>query len=428
MSLAAYKKKRDFKKTPEPAGKVVARRGKELRYLIQKHDASRLHYDFRLELDGTLKSWAVPKGPSLDPERKVLAVQVEDHPLEYGDFEGVIPKGQYGGGTVLLWDKGTWEPLEDPHEGFKRGKIRFALYGEKLHGQWSLVRMHGPAGGDGKNWLLIKGRDKFSGGKDILAEAPRSVKTKRSMEDIAGDREDVWDSKSGGAAKVKGAHKSTMPAKLAPQLAVLTEHPPEGDQWVHEIKFDGYRLLAFIKNGEVTLRTRTGADWTGKFLPLAKALETFPVDSAILDGEAVVLNARGQSDFQALQQMFKSPAKVNLHYFLFDLPFLNGMDLRDAPLLERKRLLKDFWEKGKTSAIIGYSDHVRGDGEVVVQKACAAGVGGDHFQTGGCPVCVAARCQLAQVQVPAAAGICDYWVYAFGEAGRGVAVAFTGVL
>src|SRR5580658_4057135 len=221
MSLATYNKKRDFNRTPEPKGKARAGAKAEAqrRFVIQKHDASRLHYDFRLELNGTLKSWAVPKGPSLDPAKKSLAVQVEDHPLDYGDFEGVIPEGQYGGGTVLLWDKGTWQPLHDPAEGLKQGKLHFVLHGHKLKGEWALVRMHGSAGENGKNWLLFKVNDKFaSKTRDILKDEPKSVKSKRTLEGIAEDREDVWSSDAKEIEKLKGADKTPMPKTLSPEL------------------------------------------------------------------------------------------------------------------------------------------------------------------------------------------------------------------
>ncbi len=310
MSLSKYQQIRRFNRTPEPKGKSRPSDADALSFVVQKHDASRLHYDFRLEMDGVLKSWAVPKGPSLDPARKALAVQVEDHPIEYGDFEGVIPKGEYGGGTVLLWDRGTWTPLHDPLEGWKSGRLHFILDGEKLKGEWGLVRMHGKAGGDGKNWLLIKVKDKFARKDDVLSAKPASVKTRRGIEQIAKARDDVWSSDAKDAAKSRGARKAAMPAKLSPQLAVLAEHPPEGKGWLHEIKFDGYRILAHLKNGEVTLLTRNGHDWTAKFPSIAAALEKLKVDSAIVDGEVVVLDQEGRSDFQALQAMLKNKEKA----------------------------------------------------------------------------------------------------------------------
>jgi len=377
MNLTTYHKKRDFKKTPEPRGNAPRGSSKGLRFVVQKHDASRLHYDFRLELDGTLKSWAVPKGPSLDPARKSLAVQVEDHPLEYGDFEGVIPEGQYGGGTVLLWDRGTWEPLHDPRDGYEQGKLHFILHGNKLKGEWSLVRMHGKAGDDGKNWLLMKLKDEYADkSRDILSAAPNSVKSKRGLKRISGERENVWSSEAKKTARVPNAQTSALPDKLAPQLAVLATHPPTGAQWLHEIKFDGYRILAFVKSGKVTLRTRNGLDWTAKFPGIAKALARLKVDSAILDGEAVVLDREGRSDFQALQAMLKDQQKAEPVLYAFDLPFCNGSDLRQSPLLERKKMLRSILDASKLEPRVRFSDHVVGDGDSVIDKACGMSLEG----------------------------------------------------
>jgi bifunctional non-homologous end joining protein LigD len=377
VSLATYQKKRQFNRTPEPRGRVIHKSGKTLRFVIQKHDASRLHYDFRLELGGVLKSWAVPNGPSLDPGRKVLAVQVEDHPIDYGDFEGVIPKGQYGGGTVLLWDKGTWQPLDDPVAGLKNGKLHFVLNGKKLHGAWALVRMGGRAGGDGKNWLLMKSKDEYaSAERDILASAPKSVKTTRTLEQIADARDDVWNSNSKGSAPIAGAVKSSWPGQFSPQLAVLAEAPPSGDQWLHEIKFDGYRILARIKAGKVQLMTRNAKDWTQKFPNIARALSRLKVDSAIVDGEVVVQDKQGRSDFQALQAMLKNKESVEPVFFAFDLPFCDGLDLRRAKLLDRKEKLKSILEKSDLAPRVFFGDHVRGGGDAVIHKACGMGLEG----------------------------------------------------
>jgi bifunctional non-homologous end joining protein LigD len=371
MSLAKYREKRHFDRTPEPQGAAGGKAGPALRFVIQKHDASRLHYDFRLELDGVLKSWAVPKGPSLDPARKSLAVQVEDHPIDYGNFEGVIPKGEYGGGTVLLWDKGTWEPLHDPAKGLKAGKLHFVLSGEKLHGEWSLVQMHGKAGGDGKNWLLMKLKDKYaSASGDILADAPKSVKTSRSLNQIAGDRDDVWSGKAKETGRISGAIKSSWPREFSPQLAVLAESPPTGDEWLHEIKFDGYRILAQIKSSKVQIFTRNGKDWTHKFPDIAKAFARLKVDSAIVDGEAVVLDKEGRSDFQSLQRALKHEEKANPVCFVFDLPFCDGFDLRETPLIERKKRLEQILKQSDLEPTIRFSQHVQGNGDAVVEKAC----------------------------------------------------------
>src|SRR5215203_7236343 len=269
MALEEYKKKRNFRSTPEPEGKVKEVKGSS--FVIQKHAATRLHYDFRLEMEGVLRSWAVPKGPSLDPGEKRLAVHVEDHPIEYGGFEGVIPKGQYGGGTVLLWDRGTWTPEDpDPEAAYRKGSLKFRLDGEKLHGHWALVRMGGKAApkrpGEGReNWLLIKERDEEAvPGSDaaVVDQNPLSVATRRSMDAIAADRDRVWDSEHGEMAadspprtkangkaqwtRPRGARKRAMPEAVTPQLATAVEAPPDGDEWLHELKYDGYRLLASI--------------------------------------------------------------------------------------------------------------------------------------------------------------------------------------
>jgi len=377
VSLAKYRQKRHFNRTPEPKGRAAPKLGKALRFVIQKHDASRLHYDFRLEWDGVLKSWAVPKGPSLDPGRKALAVQVEDHPVNYGEFEGIIPKGEYGGGTVLLWDKGTWQPLDDPTAGLKNGKLHFLLDGKKLHGAWALVRMHGKAGGDGKNWLLMKSKDRYATSRgDILTIAPQSVKTARTLDQIAGDRDDVWHSRSNGSAKIPGATKSPLPKPFSPQLAVLADSPPSGDQWLHEIKFDGYRIIARIKAGSVQLITRNGKNWTGKFPGIAKALAKLKVDSAIVDGEVVVLDKQGRSDFQSLQAMLKHKETAEPTYFAFDLLFFDGLDLRASALLDRKNILKKILDQSNVAPRVNFSDHVQGSGDSVIEKACGMALEG----------------------------------------------------
>src|SRR5689334_13491633 len=281
MALEEYRRKRDFRKTPEPAGAAAPHEkpGARLSFVIQKHAARRLHYDFRLELDGVLKSWAVPKGPSLDPGEKRLAVHVEDHPLDYGAFEGVIPEGEYGGGTVLLWDRGVWVPLnQDPEEAYRKGSLKFTLNGEKLHGNWALVRMGGKAASERReNWLLIKERDNEAvphSGDAVVADNPLSVASGRSLDAIAADRDWVWHSnrddnepapaRARPLADLPGARQGRVPDGLKPQLATLSDKPPEGDEWLHEIKYDGYRLFACITDGKVGLITRGGLDWTAK--------------------------------------------------------------------------------------------------------------------------------------------------------------------
>ena len=339
--LAAYHAKRDFQKTPEP--REGGQSGGDA-FVIQKHDATRLHYDLRLELDGVMKSWAVTKGPSLVPGDKRLSVHTEDHPIAYNAFEGTIPKGQYGGGTVLLWDRGRWEPEGDPHRGYAKGHLNFRLHGEKLHGAWHLVRMRKRAGEKQEPWLLIKSEDEFARppeAADVLEELPLSVATGRTLEAIAGETGGaVWDSNRGDAAEARaakaaprkrapkgraksaeraetsdpveasstsaatltaGGREAAMPSDVEPCLATLATAVPRGDRWVHEIKWDGYRLIASKARGKARLATRNGHDWTARFPAIAEAIAALPVSTVILDGEAVVEDANGVSSFSALQ-------------------------------------------------------------------------------------------------------------------------------
>ncbi|HEV8481285.1 MAG TPA: DNA polymerase ligase N-terminal domain-containing protein, partial [Candidatus Eisenbacteria bacterium] len=373
MGLRVYHEKRHFGRTPEPRGRQGQRPG--WRFVIQKHDATRLHYDFRLELDGVLKSWAVPRGPSFDPAQKRLAVETEDHPIEYGKFEGVIPQGQYGGGPVLLWDRGRWRPREDAREGYRKGRLKFDLEGEKLGGGWMLVRMVGPRSEDGKNWLLIKEKDEFAKrgrAAEIVAQRPESVATGRSIEEIAAGRpakkkkaaarvrraalrprtrarapkksqDDAGEDEKAGAskrlaparvsvAKLPGARRESLPARWQPELATLVTAVPPGDQWLHEIKFDGYRVIARVDDGRARLFTRSGQDWTDRFIPVAEAAARLPARQLLLDGEIVVLRPDGVSDFQSLQNAIKSPRGSKLVYFVFDLLHHDGWGLREVPL------------------------------------------------------------------------------------------------
>ena len=357
MPLDQYRRKRDFRRTPEPQGGHA--RGPGLAYVIQKHAARRLHYDFRLELDGTLKSWAVPKGPSLDPSEKRLAVHVEDHPLDYGSFEGVIPPGQYGAGSVVLWDRGRWVPREDPHEGYAKGKLKFELIGEKLRGGWTLARMGGRAGEGGKNWLLLKERDgaarPLSEG-DVLEERPESV---------AGD------------PPAADAPHAKLPAKLSPQLATLASEPPAGDEWIHELKYDGYRALCRIEHGRARLFSRSGKEWTKEMAPIAAAAATLPVESAWLDGEVVVLQPDGRTSFQALQNALSTGRADALAYYVFDLPYADGRDLRKVPLHARKQELAALLaQAGAARSLLRYSDHVDGNGAAFLRHATKLGVEG----------------------------------------------------
>lgn len=414
--LSTYRQKRDFEKTPEPSGEAAVAPSRQRRFVIQKHDATRLHYDFRLEFDGVFKSWAVTKGPSLDPHDKRLAVEVEDHPLDYGDFEGTIPEGQYGGGTVMLWDRGTWES-DDPEAGFKKGDLKFTLHGEKLHGSWVLVRMrHDRSGGKRTNWLLIKHRDEYaSEGEDILAE-DKSVASGRALEQIAGGKgrapkpfmlakgtkgksDAVWQSnraeetkgrtvksppraalKSGAAAKGKVAKGkattattarkvSEMPDFVAPQLCTLVDRPPAADGWCHEIKFDGYRVQLRVEDGEATLKTRKGLDWTDKFASIAKEAGALP--EVLIDGEIVALDHNGAPNFSSLQAALSDGKTEDLIFFAFDLLFAEGLDYRRLPLGERKQRLKALLEaRKKKSSQIRYVEHFESRGDAVLQSAC----------------------------------------------------------
>jgi bifunctional non-homologous end joining protein LigD len=386
MALEEYRRKRDFRKTPEPAGTAAraekARNG--LSFVIQMHAARRLHYDFRLELDGVLKSWAIPKGPSLDPGEKRLAVHVEDHPLEYGEFEGVIPEREYGGGTVLLWDRGTWVPADtDPEAAYRRGSLKFTLNGQKLHGNWALVRMGGKAAAERReNWLLIKERDEAAAphsGDAVVADNPLSVSSGRSMDAIAEDRDWVWHSNRDDGERVPakaisldrlaGARKGAMPANLKPQLATLSDKAPEGEEWLHEIKYDGYRLLARIEHGRVRLITRGGLDWTAKFPGLARFLGELPLASALIDGEIVHLEADGTTSFSGLQDTISSGRTDKLTFFAFDLLYRDGWDLTAVAIEDRKAALADIIAPS-AQGMLRYSDHQIGRGPEFLRRAC----------------------------------------------------------
>ena len=393
MGLELYRKKRNFKTTPEPAGRVQRRRSREPMFVIQKHAASHLHYDFRLEHNGVLLSWAVPKGPSLDPHDKRLAMHVEDHPIEYGDFEGVIPPKQYGSGTVLLWDRGTWEPQGDVDAGYRQGKLKFRLHGEKLSGGWTLVKSHGGKYGGDKSWLLIKENDEHArSGADahVVDTEPDSVASGRNLDAIAADPDRVWHSNKSVAEnmrsgrvrrrktalapdKVEGARKATQPQTLEAELALLVDEAPDGEGWLHEIKFDGYRMLCRVADGKCRIYSRNGKEWTEPFATIADAVARLPVESAWIDGEIVVLDARGHTSFQSLQNFLSEDARARPLYFAFDLPYVNGYDLRRAPLVERKALLR---KMVTDSPLVRFSDHVQGDGPAFFAEACKVGLEG----------------------------------------------------
>ncbi len=403
MGLTEYKKKRNFGATPEPEGKVKETKGQS--FVIQKHAASRLHYDFRLEMEGVLRSWAVPKGPSLDPGEKRLAVHVEDHPIDYGDFEGVIPKGQYGGGTVLLWDRGTWTPEGDAVADYKKGNLKFHLDGEKLHGRWVLVRMgarnqaRNNEDNEHENWLLIKEKDDTAvpgSGDAVVQQYPNSVETGLSLEEIAADPERIWESnrqsnraektasfKDKIAARIPGARKAAMPTAIEPQLATLVDAVPRGEEWIHEIKYDGYRALCEIRDGEARLITRHGKDWTDRFSPVAREAAKLPVRQAILDGEVVVLEPDGTTSFQTLQNALAENRQDDLVYFAFDLIYLDGYDLRGAPLLDRKAALLALLAGGGKAIRPG--DHIEGDGEGFYRQACNFSLEGIISKRAGLP-------------------------------------------
>ena len=404
MGLSQYHAKRDFKKTPEPQGRVAARKGKARSYLIQKHAASHLHYDLRLELNGVLLSWAVPKGPSLDPADKRLAMQVEDHPLDYGEFEGTIPKGQYGGGTVMLWDRGTWTPVGEPEASYKKGHLKFDLDGEKLQGRWALIKTHGSKyGGKSEAWLLVKDVDESARrGIDarIVDSAPDSVASGRGLEAIARDSENDWYSNrsananvrsgamrkstspakapkkrsKGTLAGIEGAKPAAIPAKVSPTLCSIVAVPPKGDAWLHEVKYDGYRLVCRLDAGKVRIYSRSGKEWTDRFSSTAAAIAKLKAKSAWLDGEMCAVDAKGRSSFQALQNALSGPETSHLVFFAFDLLHLDGYDLREARLVERKRVLANLLER--SGGPIRYSPEVRGSGTDMFKQACALGLEG----------------------------------------------------
>ena len=410
--LSSYQARRDFSKTREPSGENVVVPSEIRRFVIQKHAASRLHYDFRLEMDGVLKSWAVTKGPSINPRDKRLAVEVEDHPLDYGDFEGTIPKGQYGGGTVQLWDRGYWLPeASDPAAAIRKGELKFVVEGERLHGGFVLVRIRNRRAGDKKNnWLLIKHRDEFArdnDGNTLLAE-DRSVASGRTMADIAAGKgkgpkpfilagnnhappDATWNTNKGSGTESRAAkavsHKPArkaagskqlsrkprshvchlMPEFIAPELCKLVDRPPSGAGWVHEVKFDGYRIQARVEDGQAVLRTSKGLDWTSKFALIARAAASLP--NGIYDGEVIALTKKGAPDFGVLQAALAEGKTDGLIYFIFDLLFASGEYFQNLPLCERKTALKRIIEELSNDSVIRYVEHFDASGESVLETA-----------------------------------------------------------
>ncbi|WPN55883.1 DNA ligase D [Pseudomonas sp. P9_31] len=376
--LEKYNSMRNFEKSPEPAGVSKPAKGRRqgkahaLQFCIQKHDASHLHYDFRLELDGALKSWAVPKGPSLDPKVKRLAIHVEDHPLDYATFEGTIPEGHYGAGEVIVWDRGVWIPQDDPAKAYAKGRLKFELLGEKLGGLWNLVRTHMP--GKQEQWFLIKHQDSAARPEseyDVVAAEPDSVLSDRAI--VAKSKPDPVKKPAARALKDKspqltGARKARLPELIKPELATLVESAPDGE-WSYEVKFDGYRVMARIDHDEVKLFTRNGHDWTHKLPGQAKALAALGLESAWLDGEMVVANEQGVPDFQALQNAFDAGRSGNIVYYLFDVPYLNGVDLREVPVEERRAALATVLKPNENPQL-RFSDAFGESPEALLSSAC----------------------------------------------------------
>ncbi len=389
--LERYRSMRDFAVTAEPAGKAKETSLDQLPFCIQKHAASHLHYDFRLGWNGVLKSWACAKGPSYVVGDKRLAVEVEDHPIEYGGFEGIIPAGQYGGGTVMLWDQGTWAPQpghEDVEAGLRDGELKFTMSGSKMHGKWALIRMGGKfARGPKPNWLLIKEHDEFerAAADPAVTEAEStSVVTGRSLEEIAKSEDHVWNSKETNkgpqawyrqdakgidVALPDGLPEELQPSFLKPQLAQETESPPAGDTWIHELKLDGYRMQARKEGTKVQMLTRSGLDWTDRVKHVAAEVARLAVENVTLDGEVVVLSENGTTNFADLQASFQEGARNPLTYFCFDLLHVNGHSTRDLPLLDRKKLLEQLLSDANKETLL-MSEHLVGNGEAMYHKAC----------------------------------------------------------
>ena len=367
--LDLYNAKRDFKKTAEPPGnRAPSTRsgGKGNSFVVQKHDATRLHWDFRLEIDGVLKSWAVTRGPSLNPDDKRLAVRTEDHPLDYGTFEGNIPKGQYGGGTVMLWDRGSWAPIKGKSaKDLNEGHLHFMLDGERMRGEWLLVRIKGKPEEKRENWLLRKIDDGFAGSSDELVERGlTSVATGRTMQDIAAGKM---------APKATTASKAKAPPKFEPpQLATLVDHVPDGGEWLHETKYDGYRALIAVGGGKAKVYTRSGLDWSDKFPRLVKAAAALDVGSALIDGEIIVLDKAGNPSFGALQDAIKKGDPDTL-FFAFDLLALDGTDIKKLPNIERKERLRPIIP---ANGPFQFAEHILGSGEQLLAAICDAGLEG----------------------------------------------------
>ena len=420
-SLSLYRSKRNFEMTAEPSGDDAVVSADYPRFVVQKHDATRLHYDLRLELDGVFKSWAVTKGPSTNPKDKRLAVEVEDHPLDYGDFEGTIPKGQYGGGTVMLWDRGFWMPegTTDPAQALRKGELKFTLAGDKLKGSWILVRMRKDRdGGKRTNWLLIKhGGDEGAKGALKAGEDDRSVASGRTLAEIAnniGPRPAAF-MKARRSAAPRAAPKSAkkapaarktrkgadLPEFVAPQLCKAQTKPPQGEGWVHEIKLDGYRIQIRVEHGEARLLTRKGLDWTHRFPELAAACRTLP--DCIIDGEVVALDDNGVPDFAGLQAALSESRTADLVYFAFDVLFDRTNDLRALPLRARKQRLQELLREARLGdrGNVRYLDHLDHPGDAVLQSACRMEFEGivskqvmSHYRSGRSEAWFKSKCRI----------------------------------
>lgn len=389
--LSTYRARRDFRRTPEPPPQTAKAASGKFHFVVQRHDARRLHFDLRLELDGVLKCWAVTRGPSMTAGVRRLAVETEDHPVDYLDWEGVIPKGQYGGGTMIVWDQGTWQPEGDPAAALKDGKLSFVLAGERLKGKWTLVRMAPRTGEKRSSWLLIKSRDEFAlrpREEEPVETMLTSVKSGREGTDLKAAGEVRTDHRARQAtvkkgvavtaalARIAGTRKAIMPVFVAPSLALAVDRPPEGPNWIHEIKHDGYRIQARCEGGKVTLLTRKGLDWTARFPPVARSLADLAVGAALLDGEIVVHDENGQSSFSGLQRDLKSRRHDRLAYHVFDLLYCNGVDLKGAALAERKRILAEVIAASPASPALRYNDHIETGGQPVLTEACRLGLEG----------------------------------------------------
>ena len=374
--LETYRSKRDFDRTPEPSGSVAVPSGS--RFVVHKHHATADHYDLRLELDGVLKSWAIPKGPSLNPADKRLAVRTEDHPLDYADFEGVVPEGEYGGGPMIVWDAGVWASMEDAEKSIEKGAFKFRLSGEKLKGGWMLARLKPKEDEEKINWLLFKERDQAaSTSVDILSDRPESVKSGRRIEELVAKPKGAAKRVARKPDKAAGALKAGMPSRIGPQLATTVASPPSGDDWVHEIKFDGYRTSVHVVDGTATFVTRSGLDWTKRYGALKAVFAKLPCTNTIIDGEIVVTDEEGISQFAALQEALAEGETHKLTFYAFDLLYLDGWNLTGVRLDKRKELLGQLLAGIVTSkSALQFSDHIVSDGEALYERASEMGLEG----------------------------------------------------